>query len=148
MNFNMKNEYTSMRLSVLPDHSVSLTISQDPFENEKIRKEADIESPAVPTRGTYLFRFSSLSEMAPCCRVLSPVRGIESSVYFDPNTEVYYLILKKGPEADEDYDSCMLSANEFGRMVTCSDRTLSYLTEHSDCIVKRGALHKIAELYS
>ena len=148
VNFNMKNEYTSMRLSVLPDHSVSLTISQDPFENEKIRKEADIESPAVSSRGTYLFRFSSLREMAPCCRVLSAESGIESSVYFDANTGSYYLILKKGPDADERYDSCMLSANEFGRMVNCSDRTLSYLTEHSECIVKRGALHTIAELYS
>ena len=45
VNFNMKNEYTSMRLSVLPDHSVSLTISQDPFENEKIRRKPTSRAP-------------------------------------------------------------------------------------------------------
>jgi adapter protein MecA 1/2 len=30
VNLSMKNDYTSMRISVIPDHSVSLTISQDP----------------------------------------------------------------------------------------------------------------------
>lgn len=167
VNFNIKNEYTSMRLSVLPDHSVSLTISQDPFETEKIRKEKDITFPAEKRReedgasvqgiadnadasasGTYLFRFSSLREMAPGCRILSHVKGILSAVYFDKNTGVYYLILEKSADADEQYDSCVLSINEFGKMVTCSDRTLCYLKEHSDCIIKSGALTQIADLYS
>lgn len=148
VNFNMKNEYTSMRLSVLPDQSVSLTISQDPLETEKIRREADTAVPASASSGAYLFRFSSLYEMAPVCRILSSATGIASAVYYDKKTKTYYLILEKGEEADERFDSSVLSINEFGKMVTCSDRTLRYLKEHSDCIVKSGALRRIAELYS
>ena len=148
VNFNMKNEYTSMRLSVLPDQSVSLTISQDPLETEKIRKETDTEVSDTAASGPYLFRFTSIHEMAPGCRILSEVPGISSSVYFDRKTKSYYLILEKGEGADESFDSCVLSINEFGKMVTCSERTLRFLKEHSDCIVKSGALRKIAELYS
>ena len=168
VNFNMKNEYTSMRLSVLPDHTVSLTISQDPFEAEKVRREKSAALPEGETdageaagglpegnvfRGeraadTYLFCFPSLSAMAPCCRLLSSAKGIKSAVYYERKEGVYYLILEKGADADESYDSSVLPANEFGRMVTCSDRTLAFMREHSDCIVKSGALQKIAELYS
>ena len=54
VNFNMKNEYTSMRLSVLPDQSVSLTISQDPLETEKIRREADTAVPASASSGWFV----------------------------------------------------------------------------------------------
>ena len=168
VNFNMKNEYTSMRLSVLPDHTVSLTISQDPFEAEKVRREKNAVLPAGEQDGTgtagrhpetadpgmeraadtYLFSFPSLSTMAPCCRLLSSAKGIRSAVYYDRNTNVYYLILEKAKDADESYDRSVLPANEFGRMVTCSGRTLAFLREHSECIVKKGALQKIAELYS
>ena len=148
VNFNMKNEYTSMRLSVLPDQSVSLTISQDPLETEKIRREKDTAVPGASASGSYIFRFTSLYEMAPGCRILSSAAGINSSVYFDKKAKVYYLILEKSEGADASFDSYVLSINEFGKMVTCSDGTLRYLKEHSDCIVKRGALSKIAELYS
>lgn len=41
VNMNMKNDYTSMRISVLPDQSVSLTISQDPVESAKIQAHKD-----------------------------------------------------------------------------------------------------------
>ena len=168
VNFNMKNEYTSMRLSVLPDQTVSLTISQDPFEAEKVQR---VKNAALPEGGTdentaaggyqtgidpgreraadtYLFSFPSLSAMAPCCRLLSSAKGIRSAVYYDRNAGTYYLVLEKGEDADESYDSSVLPANEFGRMVTCSDRTLAFMREHSECIVKSGALMKIAELYS
>lgn len=168
VNLNIKNEYTSMRLSVLPDQSVSLTISQDPSESEKIHKEknkayasskggrnsADSGQDAVIrekkdslSSGTYLFRFSSIMEMSGCCHLLEVIPGIESAVYFNKDTGDYYLILEKGEEADESYDSAVLRVNEFGRMVTCDAGTLAFLKEHSDCVVRKGAVRKISELY-
>ena len=42
VNLNIKNDYTSMRISVLPDQSVSLTISQDPVESAKIREHKEL----------------------------------------------------------------------------------------------------------
>lgn len=168
VNLNIKNEYTSMRLSVLPDQSVSLTISQDPSESEKIHKEkskafasakggrnnADSGKDSVArektdsvSSGTYLFRFSSIMEMAGCCHMLAVIPGIESSVYYNKDTGDYYLILEKGEEADDGYDSAVLRVNEFGQMVTCDAGTLAFLKEHSDCVVRRGAVRKISELY-
>lgn len=170
VNLNIKNEYTSMRLSILPDQSVSLTISQDPAETARISRakktelknaddgapHRDMKSKGSPDsdrragmpEGTSLFVFETLLEMSQCCRILATEKGIRSAVYFDKNAGVYYLILEKGPDADEQYDSIVLSVNEFGRMVTCSGKTLAYLKEHSECVVKSGAAQKIAEVYS
>ena len=36
-NFNIQSEYTSMKIAVLPDHTISLTISEDPAQSKMIR---------------------------------------------------------------------------------------------------------------
>lgn len=167
VNLNMKNDYTSMRISVLPDQSVSLTISQDPGESAKIREHKDMaarsaddgkkasaaeaarkEGKAVTGSGTYVFQFASVMDTIPCCRMLENCRGLESSLYFVRETGNYYLVISRGSDASAEYDSAVLKVNEFGKMVTCSDRTLAYIREHCDCILGRKAVQQISELYS
>ena len=48
---NIKSSYTAMKISVLPDKSVSLTISQDPIESGRIRetKEEAMQSAGIMT---------------------------------------------------------------------------------------------------
>jgi negative regulator of genetic competence, sporulation and motility len=170
VNLNIKNDYTSMRISVLPDQSVSLTISQDPVESAKIREHKEMAaqpgerrrddaeavrqasarrmSSAASERGTYVYQFSSVMDTVKCCRILASCRGIETSLYFVRETGAYYLIIAKGTDPAEDYSSIVLSLNEFGKMVSCDDVTLAYLKEHSDCILRSGAAQQISEIYS
>ena len=170
VNMNMKNDYTSMRISVLPDQSVSLTISQDPAESAKIREHKETASgsqssaggssgktvsrPArksvgdIAKSGTYIFRFNSIIETAASCRILENCRGLASSLYFVSESGFYYLVISKDADADEDYDSTVLRINEFADMVSCSDMTLAYIREHCDCILRRRAVQQISELYS
>ena len=54
----------------------------------------------------------------------------------------------KGIDSSDDHDRIVLSINEFGKMVTCSDKTLAYIKEHSDCILRSRAAQQISELYS
>lgn len=168
VNLNIKNDYTSMRLSVLPDRSVSLTISQDPVESGKISKMKEEsaasasgrEKAAAPQKnrtaekwnlaesGVYLYQFSSIRDMAACSRILAGTPGLRSSVYFVKETGYYYLVLERGTDADERFDAMTLRVNEFGKMVSCSDKTLAYMKEHSSCILRSRAVQQIAELYS
>lgn len=166
VDLNIRNSYTAMKISVLPDKSVSLTISQDPIESNRIREtkedalqsagimtdsrgKADAAAPetGVSAAGVYIYEFGSIRQMRACCRMLTGCAGIESSVYSVKETGLYYLILERGPESDEQYDSFVLKVSEFGKMVTCDDRTLAYLKEHSGCILRSRAIQQIAELY-
>ena len=170
VNLNFKNDYTSMRISVLPDQSVSLTISQDPEESARIREQKDLSvlpvkdsgvaagrsaagetakgSGDLSASGTYLFSFPSIKAAVPACRILASFYGIESSLYFVNDTGSYYLVVGKGIDPSDDHDRIVLSINEFGKMVTCSDKTLAYIKEHSDCILRSRAAQQISELYS
>ena len=169
VNMNMKNDYTSMRISVLPDQSVSLTISQDPAESAKIKEHKDLASGSrqaggkasekasdravqknvgnASKSGTYVFRFYSIMETLPSCRILSTCRGLESSLYFVRESGFYYLVISRDADAGEDYDSTVLRINEFADMVACSDTTLAYIREHSGCILRKRAVQQISELY-
>lgn len=171
VNLSIKNDYTSMRISVLPDRSVSLTISQDPAVSARTREmtgkagamemktaAGDKTANGNPDRkgsgnnsasasGTFVFEFPSIMDMAACSHMLAAEPGIRSSVYFIESTRSYYLVLEKTNGVSPDYDSRVLSVNEFGTMVNCSDKTLAFIREHSDCILYRNAVQKISELY-
>ena len=170
VNMNMKNDYTSMRISVLPDQSVSLTISQDPAASALIKEQKDLASGSRPgsgkanekaaeraaqkagvdiaKSGTYVFRFYSIMDTLSSCRILRTCRGLTSSLYFVRESGFYYLVISRDVDAEEDYDSTVLRINEFADMVSCSDTTLAYIREHSDCILRKRAVQQISELYS
>ena len=170
VNMNMKNDYTSMRISVLPDQSVSLTISQDPAASALIREQKDLASGSrsgsgkagekaaeraaqkaegdIAKSGTYVFRFYTIMDTLSSCRILRTCRGLTSSLYFVRESGFYYLVISRDVDAEEDYDSTVLRINEFADMVSCSDTTLAYIREHSDCILRKRAVQQISELYS
>ena len=170
VNMNMKNDYTSMRISVLPDQSVSLTISQDPAASALIREQKDLASGSrsgsgkagekaaeraaqkaegdIAKSGTYVFRFYSIMDTLSSCRILRTCRGLTSSLYFVRESGFYYLVISRDVDAEEDYDSTVLRINEFADMVSCSDTALAYIREHSDCILRKRAVQQISELYS
>ncbi len=163
---NIKSSYTAMKISVLPDKSVSLTISQDPIESNRIREakeeslqsagimtdsrkkaDADSSNTGIAAAGIYIYEFGSIREMRACCSMLTGCAGIGSSVYYVKENGLYYLILARDTETDEGYDSFVLRVSEFGKMVTCDDRTFAYLKEHSECILRSRAVQQISELY-
>ena len=167
VNLNMKSDYTAMKISVLPDRSVSLTISQDPSESNRIRevKEGPAANPGSvpgaqerlsesvkngfkPAEGIYVFRFSSFADLIRCCRMLSALYDWGGSVYSVAETGFCYLLLERGSKPDSRYDSIILKASEFGKMLTCDERTLAYMKEHCRCIIEKNAIPRISELYN
>lgn len=170
VNLNIKNDYTSMRISVLPDQSVSLTISQDPDQSQRIREQKDLSARAmtgsdagsekkrpavaaakekmVSESGVYLFGFPSIKDAVPACRILAGAEGIRTSVYHIGSPEKYYLVIEKGEGSVKNYESAVVQLSEFGKMVTCSDKTLAYFKEHCYCVLRNRAAERIAELYS
>ena len=147
VNLSMKNDYTSMRISVLPDRSVKKETAgkNNAADGKKDRK--GLRSNTASASGTFVFEFPSIMDMAACSHILAAEPGLRSSVYFIESTGSYYLVLEKTNGVSPDYDSRVLSVNEFGTMVNCSDKTLAFMREHSDCILYRNAVQRISELY-
>ena len=102
----------------------------------------------IAKSGTYVFRFYSIMDTLSSCRILRTCRGLTSSLYFVRESGFYYLVISRDVDAEEDYDSTVLRINEFADMVSCSDTTLAYIREHSDCILRKRAVQQISELYS
>ena len=161
---NLTSDYTAMRLSVLPDRSISLTISQGASAPGKISEGSDDlptdraagnrgkESAAAGSRNAvstkaYVYQFPYISDMLPCCRILASSRGLKSSVYYAEETGLYYLVLEKDVKSGSRFDSMILGVSEFGKMVSCDELTLSFLKEHSRCIIDKRAAEQIAEIY-
>ena len=157
VNMNMKNDYTSMRISVLPDQSVSLTISQDPAESAKIKEHKDLASGSrqaggkasekasdravqknvgnASKSGTYVFRFYSIMETLPSCRILSTCRGLESSLYFVRESGFYYLVISRDADAGEDY---ALGSPEHSRIVRDGGRHAKVVQRPQDAGLVAG----------
>ena len=50
-NFNLESEFASMKIAVLPDHSISLTLSEDPGASAAIRKVREMAGKGVGPPG-------------------------------------------------------------------------------------------------
>ena len=161
-NFNLESEFASMKIAVLPDHSISLTLSEDPGASAAIRKVREMAGKGVrPARGQgssasgkgeasgrssaaqYMFRFETLSEAALGASRLSGT-GIATSLYRDQAECIYYLIAEKRGQAGHDFEHLVLPLNEFGSLVTGNAGTIAHFREHAQCILKEDAAELLA----
>lgn len=148
-NFNVQGEFTSMKLSVLPDHSVSLTLSQDPGEHKVIRQAVEGAVPEVIVKeDAYAYRFETMRSVAKCCRAITAggKARMDGALYRDDDGS-YLMIFLRGKGGDEDFESRVLSANEFGTLITSEKAVIAFIREHIHCIMKKDAVNQIAALY-
>ena len=196
-NFKLEGELTTMRISILPDHSLSLLITREDsregalqevrriaksiFESmaEKAAQEqedtdsaeadqnpseslmkallsgdgeetADSGSGEEQVRSDvaeeYMFSFYSVRDAMDCCRVFADVGPLESSLYYLKEDETYFLILRRTEQTPASFARNILSANEFGEMVTSQEQCLSFVMEHGIPIVKGNAVEMFMDV--
>ena len=143
----LQGDFTSMRLSVLPDHSLSLTLSgqgarvlSDPEPAEKYESTNDWK------RSEYVFRFPTMHALIRGCEYLTDYVDIATSVYRMPQDGSYYLTVTKLSGGDDSFERIVLSLNEFGEMMTGSRAYLSNLKEHATCLIENNAALTLTKL--
>ena len=141
-NFQAQSEYTSMRLSILPDKSVSLTISQDPSESQRITSAAE----GLQNPGQFIFEFHSIGDMIPACRQIRGTKGLISDVYQLPGEDRYCLVLKRGEAAGAEFEASVLRVNEFAGIRRSDHGTIQYLREHAKLIAGNNAAELLSSL--
>ena len=171
-NFKLQGEFTSMRVTVLSDQSVSLTLSHDPEEVMRIREINEVGSgellsdvgkavewllshgsgnrnrPEDSSDGNgkvALFRFPSLHAVIAYCRQLRVPRGTVSDVYRDSKGE-YYLLLRQGTAEDRIFTAQSVLAREFGSLITADGGKAGHFREHCDLVVEGDAIRFLSML--
>ncbi|MBR3166468.1 MAG: adaptor protein MecA [Lachnospiraceae bacterium] len=181
-NFDLTGEMATMRISVLPDHSLSLLISrEDPSQKglsearkyvkdllesisekakERAGKKPDFENDPIAgllsdtsdspdpegsendkaRKNAFMFSFYSVREAMECCRVFENMEPFDSSFYYLSEDDVYFLILRRTEKTPDGFERRVLSANEFGELVTSNEQYISFVTEHGICIAKDNAM--------
>lgn len=168
-NFRLDGEYTSMRITVLPDHSISLTLSENK-SRIKVNDLRGLSRPAsedsaeyasapemsgkgapgmVNGKATYGFVFDTINETIECCRQVVRLGGCDSStqsVYLDEEYMTYYLFLTSVVRDDPEFNRMVLELNEFGDLFNEGPAAMAFIREHGKCIVKDNAAKILADL--
>lgn len=150
---NLESEYTSMKISVLPDRSVSLTITEDPSASAMIRevrekaalaakpeKEGEEERPSE-----FLFVFSSMEDLIRCAKSLCLPEQVGSSLYRGADGS-FYLILSRTAHTGLEFETRVLSVNEFADLLASDSGQIAFIREHSICIQKEAAIQMLEQL--
>lgn len=191
-NVHITGEHTSMRLTILPDHSLSLTLSDhaspamDPAVSklvmDAVRKSMQargIPTPDSSSGGsassgssrrksaanpetskdgegqnltarpqTWVFRFESMRDVTRSCRFLMDFVDLDTSLYRD-NAGDYYLLVSLPAEAAlsrEEFERIVLTANEYGELLTGHRTGAALLKEHAECMIPQNAAMLLGRL--
>ncbi len=146
-NMNFSGDHVSMRLSVLPDHSISLTLSskQSMLGNEAQNAEENAQE-GYEAEKEYHITFREILDAARYSRSLSMECLPPSGLYYDPRKEVYILCIEDPDGRDANFERAVLSANEFGNLQTVPSGTRAYVREHCRTVLEEDALAKLAAL--
>ncbi len=178
-NFNLEGQMTTMRISVLPDYSLSLLISREDSRekglsearryvrnilesiSEKVQESAEknagdegdpIASLLSETSDSgeevrerkvgksFMFSFFTVRDAMECCRVFADAESFDSSFYYLSEDDVYFLILRRTDKTSDGFERRVLSANEFGELVTSNEQYISFVTEHGIPIAEHNAI--------
>ena len=162
-------EMTSMRLAVLPDHSLSLTLSDrggSPDRTSGGRASTDqniaaADSSQTQTEGgqhdaetagiqqssdEFVFSFSGIRALLQCCGYLADFVDLTTSLYQGREKQQYYLVLTRDQMEEEQFHRIALSVNEFGELLTGKAAFLAHLKEHSKCLIRQNAALTLSKL--
>ena len=205
-NFDLTGDLTTMRVSVLPDHSLSLLITKegsregaareirriaqnifesmmegakeknaedtgaeetDPYAEDPsadlmkalLSKTSDADTASDSADGqvegasagdsaadTYMFSFFSVRDAMDCGKVFAQAGPLESSFYYLAEDETYFLIIHRTEKSSPGFEKIVLSANEFGELITSQKQYIAFVTEHGVCIAKEHAIEMFMDV--
>ena len=110
-------------------------------ESSEEKSEDGQEKKQLPMAGdTFMFSFFSVRDAMDCCRVFADAGPVESSLYYLREDDTYFLIVHRTEDTPAGFEKCVLSANEFGELVTSEEQYIAFVTEHGDCVAKDHAI--------
>ncbi|MEE3392983.1 MAG: adaptor protein MecA [Lachnospiraceae bacterium] len=92
-----------------------------------------------------LFRFESLDSITEFARNYMSEKSVSSSIYKDTESNVYYLLVKKGKLKVDNYLYLCNELDEFSAFISQEYYAEQYCKEHFKCLIKKNAFDVLKE---
>lgn len=94
-----------------------------------------------------LFQFSSLDGVIAAAPGLKGVYDDKNSLYKDPLTGDYLLVLNQGLCSPENFNRASNILSEYSQVCLFGQSGVAFLNEHADCIIRDNAVQTLSELH-
>ena len=101
---------------------------------------------SAPVDMTKIFRFGQLDDVCRYASIIYPRYTSQNSLYKDPKSRNFYLVLTKGNASPELYNKVCNIAVEYGEFIPTSSTSVAYYNEHFTLMIKNRAVQKLANL--
>lgn len=165
-NFDLDGNYTQMRIAVLPDRSLSLTLTAEGDALEEVmsehqdryqslmrvwvgdKKEEDSDKAKETDEiDEYVICFPYLNSAIQAAKTIADEEGYTSSLYRNDDSTEYYLIPTRTQNTPgREFEKLVLSMSEFGTILNEGTERIAYIREHETCILKDKAALMLASL--
>jgi adapter protein MecA 1/2 len=108
--------------------------------------DADPEGDAELRELTRFYQFRSLDDAIHAAGVLGSIYAGPNTLYKDPETNFYYLFLKKAESSAEDFNKICNVLSEYATAGKYTPGTDAFFAEHMEVIVADRALQDLQEL--
>ncbi|MBQ8639306.1 MAG: adaptor protein MecA [Lachnospiraceae bacterium] len=116
-------------------------------ETLSLLEEAGQEVTEAPEPDFYqVFQFSSLDTVCKAAKVLCGAYDDVNSLYKDPGTLKYYLVVHKGDHSVETFNKICNILSEYGEHQKSNAATAAYFEEHLDVILADHAIQSLESL--
>lgn len=99
-----------------------------------------------PTAAMRIYSFKSLNEVSVLAEVLSGQDTGINTLYKNPDTGVFYLIVNKSNLSPNTFNRICNRANEYGTREVFNYLTPAFYEEHYDCIIRNKALEVLSHI--
>ena len=96
----------------------------------------------------YVFTFGNIGDAITFCAKAPCDLVISSSLYKNPDTGKYCLVLKRDNEDARKFASLFTMAYEFGHFQCSNPQAIAHIRESYECIVKDHALENLAKTFA
>lgn len=111
---------------------------------EEAEDEEDTGSEENSFNLTRLYAFSDLDCVIRASHVLGSVYHGTNSLYKNPATREYHLIISKSEHTPEEFNKVCNILSEYGSNIKYTPATGAYYGEHMECLVENAALQKLS----
>ena len=109
-------------------------------------EEADISADEASFNLTKLYAFPDLDCVIRASHVLGPVYHGMNSLYKNPATREYHLIISKSDHTPEEFNKVCNILSEYGSSIKYTPATQAFYREHMECLVEYAALQKLSDV--
>jgi len=93
-----------------------------------------------------VFKFDSFDAFSKAAMAVRTIYADINSLYKDPVTGMYYLVLRKTLINNNSYNKACNILSEYGNKENLNNNIVYFYDEHYDCIVKNRAIQTISDL--